>query len=80
MSRVRNIGRKAPDFFWVIWMWNDLYAALALLLVFEGMMPFINPAKWRHVIRLVADQSDVALRIMGFASMLIGAAFLYIIR
>lgn len=61
-------------------MWNDLFSAIALLLVFEGIMPFINPAKWRHVIRLVADQPDNTLRIMGITSMLLGAAFLYIIR
>ncbi|MGE3320129.1 MAG: DUF2065 domain-containing protein [Candidatus Berkiella sp.] len=61
-------------------MWNDLFAAIALLLVFEGMMPFINPAKWRQAIRLIADQPDSALRIMGLTSMLCGAALLYIIR
>jgi uncharacterized protein YjeT (DUF2065 family) len=61
-------------------MWDDLIAAVALLLVFEGIMPFTNPAKWRHVIRLVSDQSDTALRIMGLSSMLIGAVLLYMIR
>jgi len=61
-------------------MWNDLFAAIALLLVFEGIMPFINPAKWRQAIRLIAEQTDSALRIMGLTSMLAGAALLYVIR
>ncbi len=61
-------------------MWNDFFAALALFLVFEGIMPFVNPNRWRHVIKVVADQPDVALRIMGLASMLMGAALLYAIR
>jgi uncharacterized protein YjeT (DUF2065 family) len=61
-------------------MWNDLFAAIALLLVFEGMMPFINPARWRYVIRMVTDQSDRALRIMGLLSMLMGAILMYIVR
>jgi len=61
-------------------MWDDLFSAVALLLVFEGIMPFINPARWRHVIRLIAEQSDGALRIMGLTSMLMGAALLSFIR
>ncbi len=61
-------------------MWNDLFAAIALLLVFEGIMPFVNPAKWRQAIRLIAEQPDSALRIMGLTSMLAGAALLYVIR
>lgn len=61
-------------------MWNDLFAALALLLVFEGILPFVNPARWRHMIRLVSEQSDGALRLMGLSSMVVGAILLYIIR
>lgn len=61
-------------------MWDDLFAAVALLLVFEGIMPFINPNRWRHVIKVVAEQPDAQLRIMGLASMLMGAALLYAIR
>jgi uncharacterized protein YjeT (DUF2065 family) len=60
--------------------WDDLFTAIALLLVFEGIMPFLNPGKWRHVIQLVTDQSDSALRIMGLFSMLMGAVLLYLIR
>jgi len=61
-------------------MWNDLFAAIALLLVLEGIMPFVYPSRWRHVIRLVSEQSDQALRIVGLASMLVGVALLYAIR
>lgn len=61
-------------------MWNDLFAAIALLLVFEGIMPALNPAKWRQAIRNIAEQPDSALRMMGLTSMLAGAALLYVIR
>jgi uncharacterized protein YjeT (DUF2065 family) len=61
-------------------MWNDLFAAVALLLVFEGILPFVNPARWRNVIKVVSDQSDSALRVMGLSSMLVGAVLLYLIR
>ena len=61
-------------------MWNDLFAAMALMLVFEGIMPFINPARWKEAILLIAGQPDSSLRIMGLISMLIGAALLYVVR
>jgi uncharacterized protein YjeT (DUF2065 family) len=61
-------------------MWNDIGVGVALLLVFEGIMPFTNPAKWRHVIQVVSTQSDTVLRTMGLASMLMGAFLLYMIR
>lgn len=61
-------------------MWNDLFAAIALLLVFEGMMPFLNPERWKNFIRTVAEQPDRTLRIMGLTSMIAGTAFLYLIR
>ena len=59
---------------------SDIFAAAALLLVLEGIMPFISPARWRYFILRVAEQSDSALRIMGFTSMLIGAVLLYLVR
>lgn len=61
-------------------MWDDLWAAVALVMVFEGLMPFINPMRWRNVMRVVTDQSDKTLRTMGLVSMLVGVAMLYIVR
>lgn len=61
-------------------MWEDLFAACALVLVIEGLMPFINPAKWRFFILRVSAQPDKALRIMGLVSMLSGAILLFVIR
>ncbi|MBS0288210.1 MAG: DUF2065 domain-containing protein [Proteobacteria bacterium] len=57
---------------------DDFIRAAALLLVFEGIMPFANPARWRELIRLVSSQSDRALRMMGLISMLMGALLLYL--
>ena len=61
-------------------MWENLFAAIALVLVIEGMIPFINPGKWRYYIKLVAEQPDRVLRIMGLVSMLAGASILFIVR
>ncbi len=68
-------------FFWTIFMMlNDFFTAAALLLIFEGIMPFTSPAKWRYVIRIVSSQSDTTLRVMGLISMLMGVVLLYIVR
>ena len=61
-------------------MWDDLFAAVALLLVFEGIMPFVSPGKWRQYLKIIVDQPDKNLRIMGLASMLLGAFLLIIVR
>lgn len=60
--------------------WQDLWVALALLLVVEGIMPFIKPGRWRQMMTMIAQQPDQALRMMGLTSMLIGAGLLYVIR
>lgn len=61
-------------------MWMDLFTALALVLVIEGIMPFINPAGMRRVMLMVAQLNDSTLRGLGLTSMLIGIVLLYLIR
>ena len=61
-------------------LWKDLFVALALLLVFEGILPFIRPTIWRNVMSNAVKQPDKSLRVMGLASMVIGVILLYSIR
>ena len=61
-------------------MWQDFCAAMALVLVIEGMLPFLKPETWRRTIGRIADQSNQALRVMGLMSMLLGVVLLYVIR
>lgn len=61
-------------------MWNDLFAALALVLVVEGMLPFLKPERWRQVMSTIAKQSDHSLRVIGLVSMLLGVMLLYAVR
>ena len=56
--------------------WNDLLRALALVLVIEGILPFLNPATWRSAIQGLAALEDRTLRWIGFASMLAGLVLL----
>jgi len=60
--------------------WSDLFSAIALLLVFEGIMPFISPKGWRNTMLQASQLPDQVLRGIGFASMLFGVVLLYLMR
>ncbi|HEY4732780.1 MAG TPA: DUF2065 domain-containing protein [Gammaproteobacteria bacterium] len=61
-------------------MWHDLLAAIALVLVIEGIIPFINPAAMRRALLNMAGMNDQSLRFAGLTSMIIGVILLYVIR
>jgi len=61
-------------------VWQDLLAALALVLVIEGMVPFLNPQSLRRMLETVSQLDDRTLRITGLVSMLCGVVMLYIVR
>ncbi|WP_435101497.1 DUF2065 domain-containing protein [Arhodomonas sp. AD133] len=61
-------------------MLHDLMSALALVLVIEGIMPFLSPGAMRRVLFQIVQQNDRALRLTGFVSMLAGLALLYLVR
>ena len=46
--------------------------ALALMLVFEGLLPFLSPTGWRRLFEKAVTLSDGQIRFMGLTSMLIG--------
>lgn len=61
-------------------MWHDLLAALGLMLVLEGILPFLNPRGWRQTLWQLSQMQDHSLRLIGLASMFVGVILLYIIR
>lgn len=61
-------------------MWHDLGTAVALLLVIEGLFPFVNPAGLRAMLRAVGELGDQQLRFAGLTSMLLGLLLLYFVR
>ena len=61
-------------------IWTDLLAAIALVLVIEGMVPFINPQSLRRMLETVSQLDDRTLRITGLVSMIIGVIMLYVVR
>ncbi len=60
--------------------WADLFAALALYLVLEGVLPFLKPQAMKRVMTTIATLSDRQLRLGGLASMAAGLVLLYLVR
>ncbi|TDJ70968.1 MAG: DUF2065 domain-containing protein [Proteobacteria bacterium] len=61
-------------------MWHELGVAIALLLILEGIFPFINPGGMRRTLLTISQLPDQPLRFAGLASMLIGLVLLYVIN
>ncbi|GHC81200.1 hypothetical protein GCM10007320_23460 [Pseudorhodoferax aquiterrae] len=55
---------------------DTLWAALALVLVIEGLMPFLSPGGWRRMFMQVLQLSDGQIRFFGMCSVLLGLALL----
>ena len=60
--------------------WTDLLAALAIVCIIEGIMPFINPLAMKRLLLKIVSMEDREIRIAGLASMLAGLAILYLVR
>jgi hypothetical protein len=54
--------------------------ALALMLVLEGVLPFLAPAAWREAFSRMIQFSNGQIRFMGLASMLAGLLILFLTR
>lgn len=61
-------------------MGEALLGALALMLVFEGLLPLINPGGWRNVFARVLQMTDGQIRFIGLLSVGMGAVLLAIWR
>lgn len=57
-------------------MWQHLLPALALVLVIEGILPFLSPRTWREAMLQAGQMPDTALRVMGLLSMIAGVVIL----
>ena len=60
--------------------WADLWAALALVLVLEGLIPFFSPRGYRNMVQQMATMSEQVLRFTGLGLMLVGLLLLYLVR
>lgn len=53
---------------------------LAMMLVVEGMIPFVSPGLWRETFSKLVTLTDGQLRFVGIAAMLSGLLLLYWIK
>lgn len=58
----------------------SLLAAFGLVLVLEGILPFLAPRAWREGFRKMLELTDGQLRSMGLISMLAGLGVILIVR
>ncbi len=60
--------------------WGDLWAAIALLLVLEGLLPFLSPPFYKRNLAQLLQLPDRTLRLLGLGSMGLGLVLLYVVR
>ena len=59
---------------------RDLLTAIALLLVIEGILPFLNPAGLRKTLLTLTQLNDRTLRFIGLSAMVAGCLLLYLVK
>ena len=59
-------------------MTSSLSTAIALVLIIEGLLPFISPSAWREAFLRIGRLADGQIRFIGLSSMLIGLILLFI--
>jgi uncharacterized protein len=57
-------------------MWDSLLSACALVLVIEGLLPFLSPTAWRRLFEQATRLSDGQIRFLGLTSILVGSGLL----
>jgi uncharacterized protein YjeT (DUF2065 family) len=57
-------------------VWDAALSAVALMLVAEGLLPFLSPLSWRRIFERALQMSDGQLRFLGLLSVVGGVAML----
>ena len=55
-----------------------LASAIALVLIIEGLLPFLNPGAWRRMFERALQLTDAQIRMLGLSSLAIGVTILLI--
>lgn len=58
----------------------DILTAFCLILVMQGILPFISPAAYKRAVQAMLEIPDAQLRMLALSSMIAGVVFLAIIR
>jgi hypothetical protein len=57
-----------------------IWTAVALVLVIEGLLPFLLPRVWRDTFRRITELGDGQIRFIGLSSMIVGLLLLMVTR
>lgn len=58
--------------------WTDLLNALALLLILEGLLPFVSPASLKKTYAQMLAFPEKTLRMIGLAAVIAGILLLFL--
>jgi len=59
--------------------WHDLFTAIALLLILEGLLPFASPESLKKMYQSILETPENSLRMIGLGSIVAGLVLLYIV-
>jgi hypothetical protein len=59
---------------------DTLWLALALVLVIEGLFPFLSPAGWRRMFTQILQLRDGQLQLIGMCSILAGCLMIWLLN
>jgi uncharacterized protein YjeT (DUF2065 family) len=60
--------------------WQEILTAVALVLVIEGILPFVGPGRYRQMVAQIVRLGDNQLRTFGLTSMIVGLLLLFFVR
>ena len=60
--------------------WTEILTACALVLVIEGILPFVGPNRYKQLVAQMVRLSDNQLRTFGLTAMIAGLVLLFIVR
>jgi uncharacterized protein YjeT (DUF2065 family) len=60
--------------------WQEILTAVALVLVIEGILPFVGPGRYRQMVAQIVRLGDNQLRTFGLAAMIAGLLLLFLVR
>jgi len=60
--------------------WSDLFSAVALVLILEGIIPFMSPDALRKTYQRLMEMDDKTIRMSGLVSMIAGVVLLTFVR
>lgn len=58
----------------------DLWSAIAVAIIIEGIIPFLSPKSWKEVVSKIIQLSDIQIRLLGLAAMITGLLLLNVLR